>query len=92
MAVYNNYVHDFGFAGIRCGDRISEVFGCALTDISQNLVVAKGVNVTGNVDATGLYWNTHWYAPGEWEALSGMVTVLLRWRAGSLGSRFQPAQ
>ena len=66
VAVYNNYVHDFGFAGIRCGDRISEVFSCAMTDVSQNLVVATGVNATGNMDAAGLYWNTHWHAPGEW--------------------------
>ena len=65
VAVYNNFVHDFGFAGIRCGDRISEVFGCAMTDVSQNLVVAKRFNATGDADAAGLYWNTHWYAPGE---------------------------
>ena len=65
VGVYNNYVHDFGFAGIASGFRMSEVMTASFVDISQNLIIAKGRNVTGDLDATGIYWNTKWFAPGE---------------------------
>ena len=65
MGVYNNYVHDFGFAGIASGFRMSEVMTASFVDVSQNLIIAKGRNVTGDSDATGIYWNTKWFSPGE---------------------------
>ena len=65
MGVYNNYIHDFGFAGIASGFRMSEVMTASFVDVSQNLIIAKGRNVTGDSDATGIYWNTKWFSPGE---------------------------
>ncbi|CAI7775012.1 unnamed protein product [Closterium sp. NIES-53] len=38
---------------------------CMLTSISNNLVVAKGRNLTGGGDATGIYYVTHWNNPGN---------------------------
>ena len=68
MGIYNNLVRDWGFSGIRVGDKISEVFTTAYVDVSQNLVVGKPVNLSVAGDSAGLYWNTHWFGPGEWGA------------------------
>ena len=62
--VLNNYIHDYGFAGIRCGDYISYQGDCMLTMIFRNHVYSAKSNVTGDGDAAGIYYNTHIYNPG----------------------------
>ena len=48
------------------GDKISEVFTTAYVDVSQNLVVGKpGGSAAAGYDTGALYWNTHWFGPGE---------------------------
>ncbi|CAI5463263.1 unnamed protein product [Closterium sp. Yama58-4] len=63
--VRNNYVHDFVFAGITCGNMVHSQGDCMLSTISNNLVVAAGRNLTGGWDATGIYFVTHWNNPGN---------------------------
>ncbi|CAI5521478.1 unnamed protein product [Closterium sp. Naga37s-1] len=65
VTVSNNYVHDFIFAGIVCGAFVSYVGDCMLSTISNNLVVATGRNISGDMDASGIYFNTHWFNPGN---------------------------
>ncbi|CAI5530208.1 unnamed protein product [Closterium sp. Naga37s-1] len=45
VVVRNNYVHDFVFAGITCGNMVHSQGDCMLSSISRNLVVAAGRNV-----------------------------------------------
>ena len=66
--VYNNYVFNYGFAGIRCGDYISFQGDCMLTNVFRNLVYSKRSNVTGDGDAAGIYYNTHFFNPGGAQA------------------------
>ncbi|CAI5521590.1 unnamed protein product, partial [Closterium sp. Naga37s-1] len=61
----NNYVHDYVWAAIVCGNMVHSQGDCMLTSISNNLVVAKGRNLTGGGDATGIYYVTHWNNPGN---------------------------
>ena len=63
--VFNNYIHGFGFAGIRCGDYVSFQGDCMLTNVFYNSVFSPRANVTGDADAAGIYYNTHWINPGE---------------------------
>ncbi|CAI5954738.1 unnamed protein product [Closterium sp. NIES-64] len=65
VVVRNNYVHDFVFAGITCGNMVHSQGDCMLSTISNNLVVAAGRNLTGGWDATGIYFVTHWINPGN---------------------------
>ncbi|CAI5497899.1 unnamed protein product [Closterium sp. Naga37s-1] len=44
VVVRNNYVHDFVFAGITCGNMVHSQGDCMLSSISNNLVVAAGRN------------------------------------------------
>ena len=62
--VFNNYIHGFGFAGIRCGDYISYQGDCMLSNIFYNSVFSPRANATGDADAAGIYYNTHWINPG----------------------------
>ncbi|CAI5958996.1 unnamed protein product [Closterium sp. NIES-65] len=61
----NNHVHDYVWAAITCGNMVHLQGDCMLTSISNNLVVAKGRNLTGGGDATGIYYVTHWNNPGN---------------------------
>ncbi|GJP72359.1 hypothetical protein CLOP_g3101 [Closterium sp. NIES-67] len=61
----NNYIHDFLFAGIRCGADVYNQGDCMLTTISNNLIVASGRNMSGDHDAAGIYYCTHFYNPGN---------------------------
>ncbi|GJP40445.1 hypothetical protein CLOM_g121 [Closterium sp. NIES-68] len=61
----NNHVHDYVWAAIVCGNMVHSQGDCMLTSISNNLVVAKGRNLTGGGDATGIYYVTHWNNPGN---------------------------
>ncbi|CAI5938641.1 unnamed protein product [Closterium sp. NIES-64] len=63
VIVRNNYVHDFIFAGIRCGSDVHFAGDCMLTQIDRNLVVASGRNRSGDQDAAGIYYCVHWFSP-----------------------------
>ncbi|GJP45545.1 hypothetical protein CLOM_g4927 [Closterium sp. NIES-68] len=65
VTVRNNYIHDFLFAGIRCGADVSFQGDCMLTTISNNLVVATARNMSGDQDAAGIYYCVHWFNPGN---------------------------
>ncbi|CAI5931949.1 unnamed protein product [Closterium sp. NIES-65] len=65
VTVRNNYVHDYLFAGIRCGADVSLQGDCMLSTISNNLVVATARNMSGDQDAAGIYYCTHWFNPGN---------------------------
>eukprot|EP00475_Leptophrys_vorax_P003899 TRINITY_DN12276_c0_g1_i1.p1 TRINITY_DN12276_c0_g1~~TRINITY_DN12276_c0_g1_i1.p1 ORF type:complete len:415 (+),score=0.61 TRINITY_DN12276_c0_g1_i1:118-1245(+) len=65
VIVRNNYVHDFIFAGIRCGADVHFAGDCMFATISNNLVVAAGRNRNGDLDAAGIYFCTHWFNPGN---------------------------
>ncbi|CAI5991598.1 unnamed protein product [Closterium sp. NIES-64] len=65
VKVFRNYVHDFIFAGIRCGADVHFSGDCMMTNVSNNLVVAKGRNTNGDHDAAGIYYCTHWFNPGN---------------------------
>ncbi|CAI5509892.1 unnamed protein product [Closterium sp. Naga37s-1] len=65
VKVFRNYVHDFIFAGIRCGADVHFAGDCMMTNVSNNLVVAKGRNTNGDHDAAGIYYCTHWFNPGN---------------------------
>ncbi|CAI5509883.1 unnamed protein product [Closterium sp. Naga37s-1] len=67
VIVRNNYVHDFIFAGIRCGADVHYAADCVLATISYNIVVAAGTNRSGDQDAAGIYFCTHWFSPGGWQ-------------------------
>ena len=60
--VHNNYIHDFGFAGIRCGHLMSSQGHCMMTRIYRNHVYKSQPKAD---DSGGIYYNTHWINPGE---------------------------
>ncbi|GJP41981.1 hypothetical protein CLOM_g1583 [Closterium sp. NIES-68] len=66
VIVRNNYVHDFIFAGIRCGADVHYAADCVLSTISYNIVVAAGTNRSGDQDAAGIYYCTHWFSPANY--------------------------
>ncbi|CAI5973341.1 unnamed protein product, partial [Closterium sp. NIES-65] len=65
VTVRNNYVHDFIFAGIKCGADVHYSFACMLSRINSNLVVSSGRNLNGDHDSAGIYFYTHWFSPGN---------------------------
>ncbi|CAI5499712.1 unnamed protein product, partial [Closterium sp. Naga37s-1] len=65
VTVRNNYVHDFIFAGIKCGADVHYSFACMLARINSNLVVSSGRNLNGDHDSAGIYFYTHWFSPGN---------------------------
>ncbi|CAI5521470.1 unnamed protein product [Closterium sp. Naga37s-1] len=65
VTVRNNYVHDYLFAGIRCGADVSLQGDCMLSTISNNLIVATARNMSGDQDAAGIYYCVHWFNPGN---------------------------
>ncbi|CAI5464568.1 unnamed protein product [Closterium sp. Yama58-4] len=65
VLVRRNYIHDFLFAGIRCGADVHNQGDCMLTTISNNLIVASGRNMSGDQDAAGIYYCTHFFNPGN---------------------------
>ncbi|GJP72360.1 hypothetical protein CLOP_g3102, partial [Closterium sp. NIES-67] len=65
VMVRRNYIHDFLFAGIRCGADVHNQGDCMLTTISNNLIVASGLNMSGDRDAAGIYYCTHFFNPGN---------------------------
>ncbi|CAI7850807.1 unnamed protein product [Closterium sp. NIES-54] len=65
VMVRRNYIHDFLFAGIRCGADVHNQGDCMLTTISNNLIVASGRNMSGDQDAAGIYYCTHYFNPGN---------------------------
>ena len=80
--VLNNYIHDYGFAGIRCGDYVSAQGDCMMTAVRGNYVYSPAANVMGDHDAAGIYYNTHWFNPGGWAAQGrdyGCIRILTCW-------------
>ncbi|CAI7911090.1 unnamed protein product, partial [Closterium sp. NIES-54] len=65
VTVTNNYVHDYIFAGIKCGADVHYSFACMLARINSNLVVSSGRNLNGDHDSAGIYFYTHWFSPGN---------------------------
>ncbi|CAI5509894.1 unnamed protein product, partial [Closterium sp. Naga37s-1] len=65
VAVINNFVHDFGFAGIRCGADVHFAGDCMLSNISNNIVYNWRRNSSGDADSAGIYFCTHWFSPGN---------------------------
>ena len=60
----NNYIHDYGSAGIQCGDYLQNQGDCMLSNIRRNRIYSPLANITGSGDAAGIYFNTHWLNPG----------------------------
>ncbi|GJP44585.1 hypothetical protein CLOM_g3964 [Closterium sp. NIES-68] len=65
VTVANNYIHDFIFAGVRCGVDVHYSGDCMLTRVNSNLIVATGRNMNGDHDAAGIYFCSHWFSPGN---------------------------
>ncbi|CAI7783074.1 unnamed protein product [Closterium sp. NIES-54] len=65
VTVTNNYVHDYIFAGIKCGADVHYSFACMLARINSNLVICSGRNLNGDHDSAGIYFYTHWFSPGN---------------------------
>ena len=63
--VHNNYIHDYGFAGIRCGNLMSAQGDCMMTRIYHNYVYKYWPEAGKTDDSGGIYYNTHWINPGE---------------------------
>lgn len=57
-----NYFFNFTFAAIQCGHDAHNVGDCMLMNINYNYI-ANGGNAAG--DGTGIYFDTHWYNPGN---------------------------
>ena len=60
VSVYNNFVVSSGWAGIQCGDRITDQFDCMLSKVYRNYVIVKNP-LSGN----GVYFNTKLFNPGR---------------------------
>ncbi|CAI5460863.1 unnamed protein product [Closterium sp. Yama58-4] len=65
VTVRNNYVHNYTFAGIKCGADVHYSGACMLSRINSNLVVSSGRNLNGDHDSAGIYFYTHWFSPGN---------------------------
>ncbi|CAI5476684.1 unnamed protein product [Closterium sp. Yama58-4] len=65
VTVTNNYIHNYIFAGIRCGADVHYSGDCMLTRINSNLVISSGRNLNGDHDSAGIYYCTHWFNPGN---------------------------
>ncbi|GJP44590.1 hypothetical protein CLOM_g3968 [Closterium sp. NIES-68] len=65
VKVVHNYVHTYGFAGIRCGADVRNQGDCMLGFIGYNYVYSRLRNMTGAADSAGIYYCTHWFNPGN---------------------------
>ncbi|CAI7790359.1 unnamed protein product [Closterium sp. NIES-54] len=65
VRVVQNFVHDYGFAGIRCGADVRNQGDCMLGFIGYNYVYSRLRNMTGAADSAGIYYCTHWFNPGN---------------------------
>eukprot|EP00897_Mesotaenium_endlicherianum_P002654 jgi/Mesen1/2416/ME000157S01550 len=63
VTVQHNFLYNFTFAGIQCGQGQHNVMDCALNRFIQNYIDNDGNNIH---DATGIYFDTHWYNPGNY--------------------------
>ncbi|GJP59757.1 hypothetical protein CLOP_g15126 [Closterium sp. NIES-67] len=62
--VRNNFLHDYLFAGFRCGADVHFAWDCALTTVAHNFVFSpQKKDLTG--DSAGIYFCTHWFNPGN---------------------------
>ncbi|CAI5476683.1 unnamed protein product [Closterium sp. Yama58-4] len=65
VRVVQNFVHDYGFAGIRCGADVRNQGDCMLGFIGYNYVYSRLRNMTGAADSAGIYYCIHWFNPGN---------------------------
>eukprot|EP00270_Netrium_digitus_P017990 TRINITY_DN6760_c0_g2_i1.p1 TRINITY_DN6760_c0_g2~~TRINITY_DN6760_c0_g2_i1.p1 ORF type:complete len:600 (+),score=109.62 TRINITY_DN6760_c0_g2_i1:70-1800(+) len=66
VSVVNNYFENFNFTSVACGTGVSSVGDCVQMLIARNLIVNNYLKDSSNPgDSSGIYFDTHWAAPGN---------------------------
>lgn len=68
--IANNEFYNFTFAGIQCGHDVHNVADCMLMRMTNNYIENDG-NAGG--DATGIYFDGHWFDPGNYLSCNYVV-------------------
>eukprot|EP00271_Cylindrocystis_brebissonii_P016645 TRINITY_DN406_c0_g2_i2.p1 TRINITY_DN406_c0_g2~~TRINITY_DN406_c0_g2_i2.p1 ORF type:complete len:347 (+),score=27.11 TRINITY_DN406_c0_g2_i2:263-1303(+) len=64
VTVRNNYIHNFSFSAIQCGQNVGNVADCMLMTFAYNYIITEP-GVVANNDGAGIYFDTHWANPGK---------------------------
>eukprot|EP00475_Leptophrys_vorax_P039939 TRINITY_DN7321_c0_g2_i3.p1 TRINITY_DN7321_c0_g2~~TRINITY_DN7321_c0_g2_i3.p1 ORF type:complete len:661 (+),score=13.31 TRINITY_DN7321_c0_g2_i3:256-2238(+) len=74
IIVANNYITDFQFSGVQCGMGDGNVADCMLNTVQDNYITAvSSVYPTPNGDGSGIYYDLHWYNPGNLDSCNYIV-------------------
>eukprot|EP00475_Leptophrys_vorax_P009608 TRINITY_DN16359_c0_g1_i1.p2 TRINITY_DN16359_c0_g1~~TRINITY_DN16359_c0_g1_i1.p2 ORF type:complete len:387 (-),score=-3.72 TRINITY_DN16359_c0_g1_i1:218-1276(-) len=65
VRVVNNFLHDYIFAGFRCGADVHYAWDCFFTTLRHNFIYTPQSKGRLMLDAGGIYFCTHWYNPGN---------------------------
>ncbi|CAI5490752.1 unnamed protein product [Closterium sp. Naga37s-1] len=65
VKVHNNFLHDYLFAGFRCGADVHYSWDCMLTSVKNNFVFTPQSKGRLTFDSAGIYFCTHWFNPGS---------------------------
>ncbi|CAI7880127.1 unnamed protein product [Closterium sp. NIES-53] len=71
--IANNYITDFQFCGVQCGMGDSNVADCMLNTIQDNYITPGPAYPTNNGDGAGIYYDLHWYNPGNLDTCNYIV-------------------
>ncbi|CAI5975113.1 unnamed protein product, partial [Closterium sp. NIES-64] len=71
--IANNYITDFQFCGVQCGMGDSNVADCMLNTIQDNYIIPGPAYPTNNGDGAGIYYDLHWYNPGNLDTCNYIV-------------------
>ncbi|CAI7858917.1 unnamed protein product [Closterium sp. NIES-54] len=70
--IANNYITDFQFGGVQCGQGDGNVADCMLNTIQDNIITAESaIYPVPNGDGSGIYYDLHWYNPGALRSCCG---------------------
>ncbi|GJP42358.1 hypothetical protein CLOM_g1932 [Closterium sp. NIES-68] len=73
VKVHNNFLHDYLFAGFRCGADVHYSWDCMLTSVKNNFVFTPQSKGRLTFDSAGIYFCTHWFNPGSTVACNYVI-------------------
>ncbi|CAI5997086.1 unnamed protein product [Closterium sp. NIES-64] len=72
--IANNFITDFQFGGVQCGQGDGNVADCMLNTIQDNIITAESaIYPVPNGDGSGIYYDLHWYNPGNLDTCNYVI-------------------
>ncbi|CAI5481171.1 unnamed protein product [Closterium sp. Yama58-4] len=72
--IANNFITDFQFGAVQCGQGDGNVADCMLNTIQDNLITAEStIYPVPNGDGSGIYYDLHWYNPGNLDTCNYII-------------------